>query len=647
MKPTSSHAAATRRCDSVRQEGGVPQLDRQAGQSAAQDAAHIPKKRLSVILWPGLTALGVCLFWMVLDWRTPALPPPFEDAAMLFKYAENLAHGNGITWNSGQDPGLTDGATDLGFVLAIAPLAALGFPAALAALVIDLAAVFGIGALFGALNSRLWHQAPWLPIAVAALVASVPTSRYVLSGYSPPVMGFLLLGAFTLAVAGALARTHQHSLLLLAAAGAAAGLAGWWRPEGFVFGPLAVLSALLITKHAGRRPLSDVSTATVLLTPFVLLVLAWTTLRVTYFGHLFPTSAVMKAGSLHPWNALYSVQFYGSLLLPVVGVLLVLATGRDRMRNWWLSAAVLIASLVWINGGVLQSTLEDRGLAFVSTLSDLATVALFIPVLLVIAVAGVRRRDGSWMFPLALVTFSLAWVAIATTLNTWGRMQWPLVPVLAGIGVASATAATVGHSAPTRRDSSTRRTPVVVLALLSCVGVLPFAISGDYRSYGGFYTFHRSVASALEVVDTSHVRLATTEAGLIPLAVTGPSLDTWGHNNRSIAATHGRSLWDEMTAFQPNMLAVHGLPPDAVQPPDCPQRRAVSSRSPFEDDWSHMVTTLYNYAREHRFILARISETSACETWSLWLSAEVDPQIRRAIDQLQMPGTELHVSRTS
>jgi hypothetical protein len=629
------HAAVTRPRDEVEVDNGSLQRDMQAGQSEAQDIVRTPSKRAAAVLWPGLTALAVCLFWMILGWRRAALPPPFEDAAMLFKYAENLAHGYGITWNPGQNPGLTDGATDLGFVLAIAPLVALGLPAVAGALLINLAAVFGIGALFGALNSRLWHQPLWLPIAVAAFVASGPTSLYVLSGYSPPVMGFLLLAAFTLAVAGALARTDGHSLLIIAAAGAAAGLTGWWRPEGFAFGPLAVLSGLVITMHARRRPLR--STVIALLTPYLLVLLGWVIFRVTYFGQLLPTSAVMKGGSFHPLNALYSVQFYGSLLLPVVGVLLVVATGSDRARSWWLSAAVLVASLVWINAAIKLASLEKRGLAFVSTLSDLATVAIFIPVLLVLVVAGSRRRDGSWVFPLALGTFSLAWVAIATTLNHWGRMQWPLVPVLAGIGVSSAMAVTVRYRAPMARDSSTRRTAVIVLVLLSCVGVLAFAVTAvDYRQYVEYYKFHTSVSSALRVVDTSRVRLATTEAGVIPLAVSGPSLDTWGYNNRSIAATHGRSLQDEMTVFQPNMLAVEGPPPNIVQPSECRQRRP---------DWSQMVSTMYDYARRHGMVLARISETNPCEYWSLWLSADVGPQIRNAIDQVQMPGTELQVSR--
>jgi hypothetical protein len=634
------HAAATRPRDELGLEDGSIQRDKQAGQSEAQDIVSTPTKRAAAVLWPGLTALTVCLVWMILGSRSAALPPPFEDAAMLFKYAENLAHGYGITWNAGQDPGLTDGATDLGFVLAIAPLVALGLPAVSGALLINLAAVFGIGALFGALNHRLWHQPLWLPIALAAFVASGPTSLYVLSGYSPPVLGFLLLAAFALAVAGAVARTDRQSLLFIAAAGAAAGVTGWWRPEGFAFGLLAVLSGLLITMHAIRRPLS---TVTALLTPYLLLLLAWVIFRITYFGQLLPTSAVMKGGSFHPSNALFSVQFYGSLLLPVVGVLLVAAKGSNRGRSWWLSAAALVASLVWINAAIKPASLAKRGLAFLSTVSDVATVAIFIPVLVVLAVAGVRRRDRSWLFPVALVACSLGWVAIATTLNHFGRMQWPLVPVLASIGVTSAMAVPVRHPISTTRDSSARRTPVIVLALLSCVGVLSFAATAvEYRQYVEYYKFHTSVSSALSVVDTSGVRLATTEAGVIPLAVTGPALDTWGYNNRSIAATHGRSLQDELTGFQPNMLAVEGPPPNLVhtsdvQPSECRQRRP---------EWSEMVTTMYEYARQHGVVLARISETNPCEFWSLWLSADVGPQIRNAVDHLEMPGTELQVSRT-
>jgi hypothetical protein len=41
--------------------------------------------------------------------------PPFEDAAMLMRYADHLAHGQGIVWNIGEPP--LDGTTDFLFLV--------------------------------------------------------------------------------------------------------------------------------------------------------------------------------------------------------------------------------------------------------------------------------------------------------------------------------------------------------------------------------------------------------------------------------------------------------------------------------------------------------------------------------------------------
>ena len=43
--------------------------------------------------------------------------PPFEDAAMLMRYADHLAHGAGIVWNIGEHP--VDGATDFLFMASL------------------------------------------------------------------------------------------------------------------------------------------------------------------------------------------------------------------------------------------------------------------------------------------------------------------------------------------------------------------------------------------------------------------------------------------------------------------------------------------------------------------------------------------------
>src|SRR5689334_15407506 len=50
--------------------------------------------------------------------------PPFEDAAMLMRYAQHLAGGHGIVWNIGEHP--VDGATDFLFMAASSLLIKLG-----------------------------------------------------------------------------------------------------------------------------------------------------------------------------------------------------------------------------------------------------------------------------------------------------------------------------------------------------------------------------------------------------------------------------------------------------------------------------------------------------------------------------------------
>ena len=50
--------------------------------------------------------------------------PPFEDAAMLMRYADHLAHGYGVVWNVGEHP--VDGATDFLFMVVSAGLIKLG-----------------------------------------------------------------------------------------------------------------------------------------------------------------------------------------------------------------------------------------------------------------------------------------------------------------------------------------------------------------------------------------------------------------------------------------------------------------------------------------------------------------------------------------
>lgn len=67
-----------------------------------------------------LVILAVIFIWRVVEFDIP----PYDDAAMLMRYADHIAHGEGIVWNIGEAP--VDGATDFLFMIVVALLRRIG-----------------------------------------------------------------------------------------------------------------------------------------------------------------------------------------------------------------------------------------------------------------------------------------------------------------------------------------------------------------------------------------------------------------------------------------------------------------------------------------------------------------------------------------
>ena len=83
----------------------------------------MPSKKLPLDLFVTVFLIAFTLFYAAryVDFSIP----PFEDAAMLMRYAQHLAGGYGIVWNIGGTP--VDGANDFLFMAASAALIKLGF----------------------------------------------------------------------------------------------------------------------------------------------------------------------------------------------------------------------------------------------------------------------------------------------------------------------------------------------------------------------------------------------------------------------------------------------------------------------------------------------------------------------------------------
>ena len=148
--------------------------------------------------------------------------------------------------------------------------------------------------------------------------------------------------------------------------------------------------------------------------------------------------------------------------------------------------------------------------------------------------------------------------------------------------------------------------------------------------------FQTAVSTALASEDTSEVRLATTEAGLIPLALDsgGLALDTWGLNERSIAASGGDKLGDRLRELKPNVIVVHGYrPPNSLNQEDC---RPLGG-----DPWFAMVDKLYAYADSNGLETLRSTETTRCNIWSVFVGADLSPSVRSALENYSFQGREL------
>ncbi len=535
-------------------------------------------RSFAVLAFFATLAIATTASWTLLETATFLPQPALEDAAMLFRYAENLANGGGLAWNYGENPGLSDGATDLGFVLLLAPFVALGIPVTTAAWILNVVAVGLLGALIGWLSRRIWGLPGILTALLVILLMSGPVNRYVSSGFSPPIFGLYLslvaTAGITLALGPSRRRGAWFTLGVLAAG------AGWWRPEGFALGPIILAAAVAAALPAEAfkpflRRLDWLLTGA----GFALVAVAWAAFRLAYFGHLLPSSAVMKSGGWTGGNAVESMQVIVLALLPV--------------------AAIAVAR-------------------------------------------AATKPTRIWVFFLAVIAASVVWLPAIFHLNWWNRMQWPLIPALAIIGVTAIVSKTSLKDA-TRSSYTPLRFMNTLIILV--FGIALIAILRTYSIPGPPYTAyepHSSLSSALEAVDTSGVRLATSEAGLVPLAINGPALDTYGFNNYPIASTGGGALDSELVRLEPNLLITNGPVPLGLEgrlaDPGCVQNNPESYLG---EDWMTMHATLEAYARDNDMNLIRSFETGACLAFSIYAGPDVPDEVLRVVREFQNPSREI------
>ena len=265
--------------------------------------------------------------------------PPAEDAAILLRYSEHLANGQGIVWNVGEDP--VDGATDVLFMALIALLRTLGVGLVAAARALDVAGTVGVIVIAYVTGRAVIGQPRWISSIGPLLVAVGPAAIYTRLAFGAPFFGF----AVALAALCALLVFRQPTFRRALAFGVSSLFMGLVRPEGVILA--ALLAAGTLVAIRGRRGTLVAGVAVGLVVPGLVYFAA----RWSYFGFPLPNPYYKKgSGELHPQGLKVSLLAVARWLFPLaVLYVLPLTRSRDHWRQvFFLALPVTGFTAVWL-----------------------------------------------------------------------------------------------------------------------------------------------------------------------------------------------------------------------------------------------------------------------------------------------------------
>ncbi|MDD2923022.1 MAG: hypothetical protein PHQ36_12125, partial [Anaerolineales bacterium] len=432
--------------------------------------------------------------------------PPFEDAAMLMRYAQHLADGHGIVWNVGEHP--VDGATDFLFMVASAALIKLGLTVGQSVRGIGFASHL-LAVLIVYWTNRRVNNAN-IPLSfLSGLYLAVGTGlSYVSAYFGTPLFALAAATTWTL---GLLLINRKDAPFGLSFAFALSGLVtGLIRPEGVILSALILLAVVTLSlwERAGvREGLSVIKTFVVI---FLLFGGAYFLWRWNYFGYPLPNPFYKKGdGGLH-WDS-----FNNSLLntlrlcLPMALAFILGFRSRETSKR---AIAYLIPVLGFASAFVLISDEMNYGARFQYALLPIALMA-WIPL-----TGNINFDALNQHYDRKKYAYIAALIALGASVVFYSHYQNCFL-----------TSYQQTCSAPYERD--------------------------------GRYEMGKLLA---EYRDKNYV-IATTEAGLLPYYSGWTAIDTWGLNDQFIAHNGGLTV-EYLDKYKPHIIMFHDYYSPLVPP---------------------------------------------------------------------------------
>lgn len=252
-----------------------------------------------------LSALCIAYAYYFIDFSRP----PFEDAAILMRYAEHFAEGHGIVWNVGEPP--VDGATDFLFMIVVGLLVKAGLSLETATRSIGFLSHIGTVWIVYLTLRRLFNADLVSSIVSAAYIAVGPGLYYVAAYFGTPF--FALFGSITWYMVLRTIEMGETGVTAVIFA-CTALITALIRPEG------VILTALMVAAMIYICGVSRVKyTLWYYFFMFTLVGGAYFLWRWSYFGFPLPNPYYKKGGGLfYSWSLKLSVWYTLKMCLPVL-----------------------------------------------------------------------------------------------------------------------------------------------------------------------------------------------------------------------------------------------------------------------------------------------------------------------------------------
>ncbi|MBI2428143.1 MAG: hypothetical protein HYV29_04995 [Ignavibacteriales bacterium] len=427
---------------------------------------------------------------------------PFEDAAMIFRYAEHIAQGHGFVWNIGDAP--VDGATDVLFTLIIALFVKVSIPADIAVQIVIILSHIGIvGIVYHTLRHGI--RAPHLIAGTTACFIAVGSYIRYYEAYFATSF-FALCATVMWYVAIRIIENNDRSLSTIWKFSLSGLLLGVARPEG-VFLAFFILLAVVYRLGFGETKKLVMNFVVV----YLVLGGIYFAFHWIYFGYPLPNPFYKKGGGfLYTESFRISSQNIFRMLLPL---------------------SIYYGSLLLIHGvqTVLQSFEKFREKKFL-----------------------IITKES--LYPLVpIILFTALWILMSNEMNYVGRYQYAAVPIAIMSWYPSIRILfrhnSLRFTVPEYLNTVRSKVIIASIVMLSIAAMRLELLRGTSSDNDGRY----DVAVQLHAFKSKQYTMAVSEAGLLPYYSGWKAMDTWGLNDIRIAQQGGITA-DYIRRFSPDII---------------------------------------------------------------------------------------------